>query len=332
MFYILIFETIENSGEKMKSYLKWFLAFVCLLILTMCQTQQTFTGKFKIDPQNAKPGDEITVYYNPDSTNLAGKKNIECTAYFYNSDLINTVDVPLEQKNNFWQGSLKINNEAYGIIFNFKSDEEKDNNNKSGYVVYLKNTKDENIPGCIAGYAAAINRWGAYYLDLDRDREKALSLFEKEFAKNQQVKEQFLNSYFEVVSSVEPEKENEIIDSDLKQLENKSSLNEKELELLTTWYGKIGNEKKSDEYSKKLNDQFPQNKLAQANFYQKFRNEQDVNKRLQMLKEFEKRFPESEYTQTLYDLIANSYRDKGNYNEAYNFLEKNQWYLKNSDF
>ena len=115
----LFLRQLKNSGEKMKSYIKWFLAFTCLLILTMCQTQQTFTGKFKIDPQNAKPGDKITVYYNPDSTNLAGKKNIECTAYFYNSDLINTVDVPLEQKNNFWQGSLKINNEAYGIIFNF---------------------------------------------------------------------------------------------------------------------------------------------------------------------------------------------------------------------
>ena len=42
-----------------------------------------------------------------------------------------------------------------------------------------------------------------------------------------------------------------------------------------------------------------------------------------MLEEFEKRFPESDYTQTLYDLIANSYRDEGNYAAAYNFLKKN---------
>ncbi len=307
----------------MKLFLKIFALALLLLILASCKSPESFTGKFNVDPENAKPGDEITVYYNPDSTNLAGMKNIKCLAYIYNSDLINTVDVPLEQKNNSLQGNVKIDKDAYGVIFKFKSDEETDNNDKSGYMVYLKNEDWKNIPGSVAGYAAAINRWGAYYLDLDRDKNKALSLFEKDFAENPEIKEQFLNSYFEVVSSVEPEKKNEIIKSDLEKLEMKNSLTQKELELLTTWYENAGDEIKSAEYSKVLNDKYPGNKLAQSEFYKKFRSEQDINKRLQMLEEFEKRFPESDYTQTLYDLIANSYRDEGNYAAAYNFLKKN---------
>ena len=149
----------------MKFFLKQILPAVIILILSSCKPPEFFSGKFKVDPINPKPGGKITVYYNPDSTNLSGMENIECTAYFYNSDLISTVDVPLEQKNNTWHGSVKVNKDAYGVIFNFKGDEEKDNNNKAGYVVYLKNTEDEDIPGCIAGYAAAINRWGAYPLN-----------------------------------------------------------------------------------------------------------------------------------------------------------------------
>ncbi len=307
----------------MNIYFYQFFLLGIILILSACSPKETFTGKFKVEPTDPKPGDEITVFYNSDSTNLAGMENIECTAYLYNSELINTIDVPLSQVNHIWQGSLKINDEAYGIIFNFKSDEVKDNNSKSGYVVYLNSTDDQKIPGSIAGYAAAINRWGAYYLDLDRDREKAASLFEKEFAKNPGVKEQFLNSYFEAVSVVNPEKQNEIIKKDLEELETKKNFKEKELELLTTWYGKIGEDKKSEEYSNKLNEEFPENKLAQSNIYQQFRNEKDVNKRIEILRSFEKKFPESEYTSTFYDLIANSYRDEGNYNEAYNFLKQN---------
>jgi peroxiredoxin len=321
--YNYFYQLLNISGVKMKNYIKIFSPLLILVLINACGPNKQFKEKFGVDSEKTKPGDEITVYYNPDSTDLKGLQNIECVAYLYNSELINAIDVPLNKTSNFWKGSFKTDEKAFGVIFNFKSDEQKDNNNKSGYVIYLKNENGEDVPGSIAGYAAAINRWGAYYLDLDRDREKAYSLFEKEFSKNPGIKDQFLSPYFEVVSLVEAEKQNEIIKKDLESLEQKSSFDEKELELLTTWYGKIGDDNKAKEYSDKLNSQFPQNELLQVSIYQQFRNESDISKKIEMMKKFEKNFSGIEYTSVMYDLVANAYRDAGNYPKAYEFLNEN---------
>jgi len=307
----------------MKTVLKLF-TFISIISLISCSPGRSPELKFSVEPINPKPGDEILIYYNQDSTNLSGLEKIECIAYQYNSDLFKVNDVSLNHSGSIWSGNLKIDKEAYGIILKFKSDDETDNNNKSGYVVYLTGEDDKKIAGSDAGYAAAINRWGAFYLDLDRDREKALSLFNEEFEKNPQVKEQFLNSYFEVVSSVEPEKKNEIIMTGLENPAKKNSLNEKELELLTTWYKKIGDTTKSGKFSEELNSRFPQNKLIQSDLYVQFRNEKDVKIKLELLKKFEAEFPGSEYTSVMYDLVANAYRDVGNYSDAYNFLNSNK--------
>ena len=111
--------------------------------------------------------------YNPDSTILSGVDEVKCIAYLYGNDLNNTVDVPLNKDGNMLTGKLTTEGNTLGVILKFKSGEVVDNNDKNGYIIFLTGNDGERLPGSLAGLAAAHNKWGAYYIDLERDRDKA---------------------------------------------------------------------------------------------------------------------------------------------------------------
>jgi len=294
---------------------------ISLILINSCGIQQDFNGKFGYSPENPKPSEEIIIKYNPDSTNLAGEENIKCIAYTYNEELINAIDVPLSPEGNYLTGKIKTDENTLGILLKFKGEEMFDNNDKNAYVIYLAGDDGKPLPGSISGYAAAINRWGSYYLDLDRDKNKAYKLFEQEFKEHPEVKRDFLNSYFETLSTVK-NNSNEIINSELQRLEAADNLDEKDYEVLASWYGEIGNTEKSDGYGKIIEEKFPESEYLQAKQYAEFKNISDDNEKMNFVHRFEKQFPGSKYTETMYDLIANAYRDKKDYMSALNFLNQ----------
>jgi hypothetical protein len=123
---------------------------------------------------------------------LAGKTEIKSMAHLFIDRLINTIDVVLGKKANHLEGEIKTTDETLGILLKFLTEEELDNIEKNRYVIFLTDESGKNLTGSLAGYAAAINNWGAYYADLHRDKEKALKLFEEEFAYHHAIKEKFL--------------------------------------------------------------------------------------------------------------------------------------------
>ncbi len=295
-----------------------------LILFNSCSSEPEFKGKFGVSPDRFLPGDEVTVLFNSDSSNLAGRDDIKCIAYLYNDELINTIDIPLTKKGKIFSGKIKTDKETLGILLKFKTEEELDNNNKKGYVVYLNDINGNKIAGSVAGYAAAINRWGAYYLDLDRDKLKAFNLFNEEFEINPQVKKDFLQSYFEVVYAVRLDDRDKFIKEELQSLERANNLRVKDYELLANWYSKLENEEKTRQYEEIIAENYPKSEYMQEKLYLDFRAETSVKKKIELLHQFENDFPESKYIKTMYDLIVNSYRDTKDYDKALEFLQQNK--------
>ncbi len=50
------------------------LLFAISLVFISCSSKPDFSGKFGYSPTSPSPGDEVTIFYNPDSTNLAGNR------------------------------------------------------------------------------------------------------------------------------------------------------------------------------------------------------------------------------------------------------------------
>ena len=294
------------------------------VFINSCSDETEFTGKFGFAPDKIFPGDEVTFSYNSDSTNLSGKDEIKCIAYLYNYDLINTIDVPLTKRGKIYSGKVVTNKETFGIILKFKADDVFDNNDRHGYVIYLNDNNGNNIAGSLAGYAAAINRWGAYYLDLDRDKQKALELFTRAFEINPEIKTGFLQPYFEAVYAVRLDDRDKIITKELQVLESRKNLSADDYGILANWYSKLNNEEKSVQIEKIIEDKYPASEYIQEKLYLAFREETVTNNMFELLDQFEKDFPESKYVKTMYDLIANSYRDTKHYRKAFEFLQKNK--------
>lgn len=116
-----------------------FRVFTILLSLTIvfisCSTETQFKGKFGFSPETVTPGDEITIQYNPDSTILAGSDKIDCIAYLFNNELINTIDVQLHSEENILTGQIKTDENTLGVLVKFKTDDLLDNNDKKGYII-----------------------------------------------------------------------------------------------------------------------------------------------------------------------------------------------------
>jgi peroxiredoxin len=313
-----------GNGEKMRLFIRFsILAILSALLFISCSTDEPFNGSFFYSPDHIKPGDEIVIKYNPDSSNLAGKEDIELIAYLYGTDLNNTVDIPLINKSSIYSGNLKTDENTLGVILKFLSGDDLDNNNGEGYVIFLNDDKGRRIAGSLAGYGAALNRWGAYYAELDRDKEKAYRFIVEDFKENPGIKSKYLHTYFEVISSIKPEKKDNIIKKELDALAKVNPSEEKEVTVLANWYEKMGEKETAAIYENQLLDNYPGSEFAERLKIKEFKKEEDVGKKIDLARNFEKLFPESGNVKYLYDVITNVFRNNKEYDKALKFLRDN---------
>jgi thiol-disulfide isomerase/thioredoxin len=292
-------------------------------LLLSCSTEEHFTGSFSYSPHKIKPGQDISVKYNPDSSNLRGKEEIRLVAYLYSNKLNNTLDVPLTKNGSIYSGKVRTEKNTLGVLFKFTSGDKIDNNNKEGYVVFLSNDEGEKLAGSLAGYGEAISRWGAYYSDLELDREKAFKYLSEDFKVNPEIKPRFLDSYFKVVVSVKPEKKDIILKKELDVLAEMNPTDEEGLEVLANWYSKVGLKDKAEKYKNISLEKYPNNKFAESVIVKEFKKENDLGKKIKIALDFEGQFSKNKNSEYLFDLIVNEYRNNKEYEMALKFLEKN---------
>ena len=306
----------------MSLFLKYAAAGLFALVLSVsCSEEKNFDGSFYYSPEHIKPGGVITLKYNADSSNLAGKEDIQLIAYLYSNKLNNTLDVPLTRSGSVYSGKINTTDNTLGVLLKFISGDEIDNNDKKGYVIFLSGDNDSRIPGSLAGYGEALSRWGAYYSDLDLDREKAYKLITEDFIENPDIKPQFLDSFLKVVFTVKPETKNDVIKKELDKLAKSNPPDEERLSVLADWYDRIGEEHKADKYKNIMVEKFPNSDFAQGVKISEFKAEENLNRKIEMAEEFEKQFSKSENSEYLYDLITNIYRNEKEYDKALKFLK-----------
>ncbi|TDJ56759.1 MAG: TlpA family protein disulfide reductase [Ignavibacteria bacterium] len=293
------------------------------VLLISCSTEEHFNGSFYYSPDVIKPGKDITVKYNPDSSNLNGKDEIRLVAYLYGNKLNNAIDIPLTKSGSIYSGNVRTEENTLGVLFKFTSGEEIDNNNKEGYVVFLSNDNGERIAGSLAGYGEALSRWGAYYSDLELDREKAYKYLSEDFKANPDIKPRFLDSYFKVVTSVKPEKKEIIIKKELDAFAETNPTDEEALAVLSNWYSSVGLKDQAEKYKIISIEKFPNSEFAESVKIKEFKKEEDLNKKIEIAAEFEDQFSKNRNSEYLYDLIANVYRNNKEYYKAFEFLKNN---------
>lgn len=294
-------------------------------IVMSCSEQVEFKGKFTFYPEFPKPGDDVTVMYLSDSTNLAGAESIEMIVHQFNNDLQSTVGIDMTRESIGWKAKFRSSENSFGALLKFKSEDKLDNNNKEGYFINLYKAKNELVPGSLAGTAVSVSSWGAFYADLERNRERAFEIFQKEFKNNPGLEREFISPYLLNLVTLYPESSDSIYQSLAEKTEKHSDLNEKEINLLITFYGmtKFYDQDKVDIYLEMIKEKFPTGEYVQNDFINKMRTESDPEIRAKMADEFTAKFPENNFKTLPFDLAVNGFRDAKDFNGAYEYLKTN---------
>lgn len=305
----------------MKRIIFSFLILTGIVFLSSCSKKPELKGTFNTTPEKSKAGEELTVYYSSDSTNLAKADSIDMICYQYGEDVYSTKAVPMFKENNHWTGKINLSDSTKGVLINFKNGDNIDNNKSKGYVVFLYGDNGKYLPGSRAGFGNAINTWGSWYANLDRDASLAMNYFNTDFKENPDIKYDYLDGYLNTIMRAYKEPANNMINNELKGLAEKNPTSEKYLSNLAIWYGRIHNAALANKYKAIVLQKYPKSEFTQRIKYSEFNNEQDIDKKVELEKKFEKDFPKSDYLQNMIAIITNYYRDKNQYNKAYNFLK-----------
>lgn len=290
--------------------------FVLLLILTTAASADNFLFK----PEKPKQGETITVTFDAAGTALADMEKVTMYVYSFAADLISTQSFEMKNEEGKWMADFTPAEKSFGVAVKFINGEAIVNNKGAGYFIGFYNEAGDILPGYKAGMANAINNWGVYYLDLDRDMEKAINLFEEDFKTNPAIKNEFLGAYLPVVNRVRVEQKDSIITASLEEFAKTSNDNEKDLTQLLTGYAVIKNQEKADEYKAKIEEKYPQcDFLANIKIGELY-NEKDLSKKEELLKTFAENFPSSKMLSTAYTVYINALRNAGEFNKAKDFI------------
>ncbi len=299
----------------------FFLLIMAAAFFSSCSNQKEMKENFAFSPEKPKAGEEITVYFKPDSTKLAGADGIDLFAYLYSKNLDDTKEVPMKKDGDVWSAKFTTADSTRGVMLKFKNEDVADNNNNLGYVIHLFGENGNELPGSEAGLADAYYSWGNYYLDLDRNIDTAFVLLQNEFEKNPKIKNDYLNVYFQTVSKKFKDGKDSIILKELKAVDPKT---EDDYKLLVNWYGSVKDTAQANRYKTILEEKYPRGEMVQRNKYTTFYMEQDMDRKIALAEEFVKDYPKSKYVSNFYDAIVVTFAKNKKYKEAAEFIKNNK--------
>jgi len=308
----------------MKLFKAFFITLFVTLVFTSCGGP-TFEGTFSISPQKPQAAEEITVMYDPAGTPLEGKENVDMVAYLYSVELDDAVGIEMKKEGKGFTCNFTTFPNTRGVVLKFveRDDYEKvDNNNKEGYLINIYNENGKIVAGSKAGLAVGYYFW-ASAAGLERDGNKSVTTFEEAFKEHPEVKEEYLDSYFNVLLRVKPNEANDIIKNELTKIEDKTELSEKDLSLLTKWYIKTDVKDKADKYKTQLLQLYPEGDFAQQEAATLVSDAATADGQAKQLEIFEEKFPNSDLIPGLYNNVMYTFRQEGNYEGAYKFAKNN---------
>ncbi len=277
-------------------------------------------NSMKVSPAKPKADDEVTVTFNPAGTKLAKADKIEMTAYSYSNKIDNAAGIEMTRKGNLFTAKFPVSPEAVIVGVKFSQGETTEANDGKGYMIKIyKDGKETDA--ALAAAALAPATWGRYF-GVKTDMKAAYANLQKLFKQKPELKEKNIKDYLTVVNSALKEKGKDIIEAELKKIEQKKDLTEDDYSLIQRMYSMLKMTDKANEIKKAAIAKFPKGSAAASQAYMAVYQAKELDKKIEAFESFVKEFPGSSMTSGGIYIVASSMIKDKKYPEAAAFVKK----------
>jgi len=281
---------------------------------------------YKITPVNPKPGEKITIQFNPSNTGLENKE-VSYIIYSVKNGLMNAEEYLMKKNSEGWEGTYQIpdSSQAIGLKFIGLKSKFSEQVMQTAYVIQLYGKDGKPLKGTkaaaayIAGYQGVVNAKG--------NKEESYRLFKEEYKINPGQIANYLFLYCDCINSLEKEKAAGAIEKLLNNLwKKKDSLLEAQLQAMANIYQQILKDKdKSKECLEFGKKKYPEGKIVEGELINQFYAEgKNPGKAEEIFINYSAKYPKADGQSfaSMAGRVINGYCSQGKYEEAKSFLSK----------
>lgn len=258
---------------------KLFTSFLLLVLVIVNASSQT---NFTFSPEKPKPGDIITITYEPAGDIANTLKPIEVAVFQTGAKgTLRAEDLTLVKNSKNYTAAIQVDTGSSFIYFSFSADGKYDNNFNNGYWINIYDNdkiRKSSYFQLSSFYQSFRNSSG-----VDRNNEKAFEAMEKEIALYPENKKLYLSSYYRLVTAVKADQAPQLIQKEIESLLKAGLKTEEDYSNLENLYrlNKLPEQAKLITSLKK--EKYPDGKWIVAETVDRFFNEKDVAKKEALL-------------------------------------------------
>src|SRR5579875_2489014 len=170
-------------------------AFACALLALQASGQKNF----QYSPEHPKPGDVITITYEPSGAIAGTTKPVEAFYFTMGGKNANADDIALKRKGNRYTGSFTTDTANSFVYLGFSADKKFDNNFNEGYYIVLSDG-DKAKKGAYNNLAQ-FYQFSGEKAGVDRNQDKALEALQKELSLYPDERKTYLASYLKLMAA-----------------------------------------------------------------------------------------------------------------------------------
>lgn len=281
-------------------------------------------NNISFSPAQAKPGDKINFEYSTSGTTLGEAKDIKAFAYLQDG-AVRVQEVTLTAKDGKLTGQVITNDTTKAVLLVFKAGDIIDNNKEQGYSLLLMQN-GEPVKGAYIALAEA-NNFGGFLAQMKVAPEKNLELYEKDFARNADLREKYLTNYAYMVARADKDHAAEKITPYIKEVLAKKNKTEASYQSAMNAYTAIKDKVNADKLKAEALKKYPKGNIAKSAKIDAFYNEADLVKKEALLNALIASYPaktEAEKTTIgyYYNTMASSAAAKNNWKLADKYIAK----------
>ncbi|MGV3657461.1 MAG: TlpA family protein disulfide reductase [Chitinophagaceae bacterium] len=252
---------------------------------------------FSYTPQNPKPGDVITITYEPSGTLLGTIKPIEAVYYLLGYapggyKMLAADDLPLTKQKKKYVGTIKTDTAAALLTLGFSADKKYDNNENNGYYILL-NEEEKPRKGAYSSLAV-FYQYDGQRIGWESNNEKALSALQKEMELHVSTKKELLPMYLRLLNSVKKEEGPALVQKEIETFLKGGLKTEEDYITLQNLYGVTKQPEQAKLVGELIKQKFPNGKWLVNETMNKFYPEKDPAKKLAMLRDIETKIENNE--------------------------------------